>query len=115
MIYPLLVYRCPGTFWGPPGTTFESMAVNDRAAWDQAIKDGWFASLPDAVEAFLNPAPAPRIIAAVEVTADEPDDDAPPTREEMMIKAGELGLVVDRRWSDKTLAAKILEAIEAEG
>jgi hypothetical protein len=31
----------------------------------------------------------------------------------MMIKAAEIGLVVDKRWSDKTLAAKIIEALLA--
>jgi hypothetical protein len=49
--------------------------------------------------------------------AAEPDetfvDEAPPTRDEMLAKAEELGLAVDRRWSDKTLAAKIIEALEA--
>jgi hypothetical protein len=31
----------------------------------------------------------------------------------MLAKAAEIGLAVDRRWSDKTLANKIIEALEA--
>lgn len=115
MMFPTIVYKCPGPNFGPHGTTYDARGANDSDALEALGREGWFASLPEAVDAFKNPAPAPRIIAAVEISEADIDDNAPPTREEMMIKAGELGLVVDRRWSDKTLAAKILEAIEAEG
>jgi hypothetical protein len=114
MIFPTIVYRCPGPHWGPLGTTYKSLAVADEKAFAQAIAEGWFETLPQAADAFLNPAPAPRIVAAVEVSENEADDEAPPTREEMMIKAEELGIVVDRRWSDKTLSQKILDAIDAQ-
>jgi hypothetical protein len=40
-------------------------------------------------------------------------DEAPPTRDEMLAKAAEIGLAVDKRWSDKTLAAKIIDALMA--
>lgn len=66
--------------------------------------------MPAAINAFQNPAPA-RIIVAAEPDETFPDE-APPTRNEMLAKAEELGLAVDRRWSDKTLAAKIIEALE---
>jgi hypothetical protein len=32
----------------------------------------------------------------------------------MLAKAAEIGLTVDKRWSDKTLANKIIEALEAQ-
>lgn len=102
--FPTIVYRCPGERPGPPFTTFESIGVSDQDAFDIALTDGWFATLPEAVEAFLTPAPA---------ATSEPADSAPPTREEMLAKAAEIGLTVDRRWSDKTLANKIIEALEA--
>jgi hypothetical protein len=112
--FPKFVYSCPGPFVGPPGVTFKTETAHDEKAFAQAIAEGWFETLPQAADAFLNPSPAPRIVAAVEVSENEADDEAPPTREEMMIKAEELGIVVDRRWSDKTLSQKILDAIDAQ-
>ncbi len=41
-----------------------------------------------------------------------PDDNAPPTRDEMVAQATLLGIQVDKRWSDKTLLAKIDAAME---
>jgi len=32
----------------------------------------------------------------------------------MLTKAAEIGLTVDKRWSDKTLANKIIEQLEAQ-
>jgi hypothetical protein len=106
--FPTLVYRCPGPNWGPPSTTYQSLGVADEAAFDKALADGWHASLIEAVEAFLNPAPARVAIVS------EPIDNAPPTRDEMLAKAAEIGLAADKRWSDKTLANKIIEALEAQ-
>ena len=40
------------------------------------------------------------------------DDNAPPTRAEMEQQAALLGIDVDRRWSDKTLLAKIAAATD---
>jgi len=107
--FPTIVYRCPGDRWGPPYTTFNSIGVTDQEAFDKALADGWFATLPEAVEVFLNPAPA-----RVAVVSEPVEDNAPPTRDEMLAKAAEIGLTVDRRWSDKTLANKIIEALEAQ-
>lgn len=108
---PTIVYRCPGPYWGSLGTTYNSLGVYTQDAYDKALADGWSATMPEAIDAFLNPAPV-RIMAAVPVNETFPDE-APPTRDEMMIKAAEIGLVVDKRWSDKTLAAKIIEALLA--
>ena len=108
--FPTIVYRCPGDRPGPPHTTFKSVGVADKKAFDQALADGWFATLPEAAEAYLNPAPD-RVAIVVEP---EPADNAPPTRDEMLAKAAEIGLTVDKRWSDKTLANKIIEALEAQ-
>jgi hypothetical protein len=108
--FPTIVYRCPGPHFGPPGTTYQSVGVSDQKAFDQALADGWFATLPEAAEAYLKPAPD-RVAIVVEP---EPADNAPPTRDEMLTKAAEIGLTVDKRWSDKTLANKIIEALEAQ-
>ena len=46
------------------------------------------------------------------VESEEPVDEvSPPTKEEMLQKAEELGLKIDKRWSEKTLLAKIEEAL----
>lgn len=42
---------------------------------------------------------------------DVPDDNAPPTRDELVQKAKELGIRVTKRTSDEKLLAKITEAI----
>lgn len=113
--FPTIVYRCPGPHWGPPHTTYESIGVADQDAFDKALSKGYFATLPEAAEAYLKPAPAPepvRVVAAVPVDEEFPDE-APPTRDEMLAKAAEIGLTIDKRWSDKTLASKIIDALMA--
>ena len=106
MIFPGLVYRCPGPHFGPPGTTYVAKGVADDAELSEALAAGWFATLPEAAETFLAP-PATSVEEKV-----IPSDDAPPTREELEAKATELGIKVDKRWSDKTLGEKIAAALE---
>jgi hypothetical protein len=106
--FPTIVYKCPGDRFGPPHTTYQSIGVTDQKAFDKALTDGWYATLVEAVDAYLKPAPERVAIVS------EPAEDAPPTRDEMLTKAAEIGLTVDKRWSDKTLANKIIEALEAQ-
>lgn len=108
--FPRLVYRCPGPNTGSSGTTYDNLGVADADALEKALKVGWFATMPEAIDAFLKPAP----VAASFVIEPEPAEDAPPTRDEMLTKAAEINLTVDKRWSDKTLANKIIEALEAQ-
>lgn len=103
MAFPTLVYRCPGPHWGPPGTTYEAAPVAGEEALAAALSAGWCATLPEAVEAFLRPREPATELAPVDAI----DDDAPPTRAELEAKAAELGIKVDKRWSDKTLAERI--------
>ena len=106
MEFPNLVYRCPGPHFGPSGTTYVAEQVLDESDLAAALSAGWFATLPEAVEAFLAPPPSEPEAAPV------PDDDAPPTRAELEAKAAELGLKVDGRWSDKRLLAEVTKALE---
>jgi hypothetical protein len=106
--FPTIVYKCPGDRFGPPHTTYQSIGVTDQKAFDKALGEGWYATLVEAVDAYLKPAPERVAIVS------EPIDNAPPTRDEMLTKAAEIGLTVDKRWSDKTLANKIIEALEAQ-
>ena len=49
--------------------------------------------------------------AAIGPSEVSPDDDAPPTRDELEAKARELGVKFDGRTSDKTLLSKIEAAL----
>ena len=94
------------------------------------VAEGWSTSKADAIApkpADAKPAdakpPVPVAAApasAVDVSDDLPvvvgdehdaNDDAPPTRAELEAKAAELGVKVDKRWSDKTLGERIESAL----
>ena len=104
MDFPALVYRCPGPHIGPQGTTYGAELVRNEAEFAAALSAGLFATLPAAVEAFLSPPQAVPELQAI------PDDDAPPTREELEKEAERLGIRVDRRWGDKRLLDEIEKA-----
>lgn len=99
-----IVYRCPGKHLLTNGVTFDTLGIliEDLA---KHLEDGWHETIPQAIEAFLNE-PVP-------VAEPVPDDNAPPTRDEMLAKAQLLGLRVDKRWSDETLLEKISAALAA--
>lgn len=76
------------------------------------VAEGWSTSKADA----LAPKPAVPVAAAPAPALDvSDDDDAPPTRAELEAKAAELGIKVDKRWSDKTLGERIETALTPEG
>ncbi len=78
------------------------------------VAEGWCTSKADALAP--KPAqPAVPVAAADAPTLDVSDDDAPPTRDELEAKAAELGIKVDKRWSDKTLSERIESALTPEG
>lgn len=114
MDFPSLVYRCPGPHWGPPGTTYEAAPVKDDTDLAAALSVGWFATLPEAVEAFLAPSPESSLDGSTE-PASETVDEAPLTRESLEAKAREIGIKVDGRWSDKRLMTELTKALESEG
>ena len=112
MDFPSLVYRCPGPHWGPPGTTYEAALVKGDTDLAAALSAGWFATLPEAVEAFLAPAGEP--LEPLTEPASETVDEAPLTRESLEAKARELGIKVDGRWSDKRLITELTKVLESE-
>lgn len=97
MEFPTLVYRCPGAHQRTGGT-YAFKPILDKAEHAAALADGWFDTLPDAIE---GKAPA-------EPDAREPD--AAPTRAELEQKAKELNIKFDGRTGDKKLA----DAIDAK-
>lgn len=100
--FPNTVYKEGGPHWHPRlRLKYSYKAVSDEEQYKEALADGWRLSL---VEAVIEPEPV--------VESEEPVDEvSPPTKEEMLQKAEELGLKIDKRWSEKTLLAKIEEAL----
>lgn len=105
MEFPSLVYKAEGKYIRPTGT-YDFVEVNSQEELDAKLKEGWFESLPTAIE---GKTVVPEPVKAVS----EPvlDDFAPPTREELEAKATELGIKFDGRYSDKKIAQMIDEAL----
>jgi hypothetical protein len=97
------LYRCPGANRDriDPSYTWDTIYVEDDEV-PAMLKAGWHVSIQAAWEAR----------GVVQQAPETPADDAPPTRAEMERKAAELGIKVDRRWGDSTLAARIAEALK---
>ena len=127
-----MVYKCPGPH-EIHGDHFDYKIVDadEEGAIDQAIEDGWHLTTDEAKGKVIDPATERafpdsdtdfRTIA--EVDADiklenkvlgHNENDAPPTREELEIKAKELGITVHSNMKDATIAKKIEETLAAKG
>ena len=91
-----MLYKSPGPH-EIHGGKFDYIIV-DECDIGQAKADGWFLTTPEAkLAAELPAAPV----------------DALPTRDEIEVKARELGIAFDGRTSNKTLLAKIDEALKS--
>jgi len=99
MSFPTLVYRCPGMHQRPGGTYAYQQVADDKQL-AAALTDGWFATLPEAIEGKLP------------VVMVEEADDAPPTRGELEQKATELEIKFDGRTSDRKLRDLIAATLE---
>lgn len=106
MEFPTLVYRCPGEHQRLGGT-YSYLPVKDKDQYGAAISEGWFPTLPQAIDWKMYVAESESETKAEEVVS---DDTAPPTRAELEQKAAELGIKFDGRTGDKKLG----ELIEAK-
>ena len=97
--YSSIVYRDKGPHQRPNGT-YDFRGVNSKAEHAAALKDGWFNSMPEAIEGKHS-------------VVDLPENDSPPTREELEQKAKELGIKFDKKTSNETLTDKINKAMGA--
>jgi hypothetical protein len=128
-LFPIFVYRSPGSLKMPSGKTYHYVSVNDDKELELHLKNGWFMTALEAVEAAGDAAtPKVRGMKAKKVVrrrkpskpldginhrliaAEEKELDLPPTREELVQKATELGLKFTKRTSDK----KLLDMIKGE-
>lgn len=128
MDYPAFVYRCPGAHFGPDGTTYDSLGVNNDEQLRAALADGWAESLVKAASIYLHPVkfdePVGNVVSDVDASGteeisevgqnDASDETAPPTREELEQKANELGIKFDGRTTDRKLLEKIEEVLRGE-
>ena len=135
MEYPTFLYRCPGPHFGPQWTTYDTRDVAREADLPAALADGWCKTLQEAAAQYLatrdaaaaaqaaktkspgaQPIPAPEQ-APAPAPAEAPDaddEDAPPTRAEMLEQAARIGLRVDRRWSDARLLSAIIAKMKEQ-
>lgn len=96
MKYPTMVYRCPGPHQRKGGT-FDTRGVKSQEELEAALKDGWFETLPEAIEG--------------KASLKELPPETPPTREELEQKAKELGISFAPNIKDATLAKKISDTL----
>jgi hypothetical protein len=88
---PTLVYKSPGSQYGPDSTTYDWLGVKTQEDLDEKLAEGWHLTLADAIS---------------------PPDNSPPTRSELEQKATELGLKFDGRTNDNKLGQRIQDAID---
>jgi hypothetical protein len=99
--YPRMLYRAGGTE-EIHGGRFATLIVHDDGELEAALAEGWSMSTPEAKAAAAKPAAT-----TAGTTAAIPDDNAPPTRDEMKRKADELGLTYPGNISNASLATMI--------
>ena len=99
--FPMLVYKGKGPH-SRAGGTYDYAAANDQEDLGIKLADGWFTTLPEAIDAHDKPATA------------KADDTAPPTRKELETKAKELGIKFTTKTTDAELSATITAALAKE-
>ncbi len=113
MEYPTFLYRCPGPHFGPQWTTYDTRDVASKADLPAALADGWCETLQEAAAQYIAQRDEAAKAVLPQVQDEAPaaaEEDAPPTRAEMLEQAERIGLKVDKRWSD----ARLLDAIVAK-
>lgn len=97
--YQDMVYKNGGPY-ARKGGTYDTKGVNSREEHDEALKNGWFNTLPEA-------------IAGKAAVVELPPDEKPPTRAELEQKAKELNIKFSKSTTDEVLAANIAKALGA--
>lgn len=98
--FPTLVYKGRGPH-SRSGGTYDYTAANDQEELDAKLADGWFITLPEAIDAHDQPVV-------------KSEDNAPPTRKELEAKAKELGIKFDKKTTDVELNDSITAALTKE-
>ena len=114
MDYPTFLYRCPGPHFGPQWTTYDTRDVLNDEDMAAALADGWCETLQEAAAQYIAQRDEAAKAVLPKVQDEAPaaaEEDAPPTRAEMLEQAERIGLKVDKRWSEETLLARINAAM----
>ena len=100
MFEPKLVYKSPGSQYGPEGKTYSWAGVKTQEELDGKLADGWHLTMSEAI--------TPK---QTEIKVEIPEDTSEPTRSELEEKATQLGLKFDGRTPDGKLGQKIVDAL----
>jgi len=111
MEFPRFVFKDHGPHQRAGGS-YDHALVESQAEFDAALKAGWFATLPEALE--TKPVAVPPPSTETKPMASPPADDAPPTRAELEAKAKELGIEFSPNIGDKKLGERIQAALDAQ-
>lgn len=114
MQFPTIVYRCPGPH-SIKGGSYDYLGVKDQAGLDDALKAGWFKTMPEALEKKygLTETAAPVAPPAPPVGELETlGDTTPPTREELETQAKKLGVKFKKNTTDEELLKDINAAMK---
>lgn len=95
--FPTIVYKGQGPH-SRAGGTFDYSSANNQEELEAKLTSGWYASLPEAIEAHDNPGTVK-------------SDDAPPTRVELEAKAKELGIKFNAKTTDAQLGELIAKKL----
>ena len=106
MEFPRFVFKDHGPHQRAGGS-YDHAPVESQEEFDAALKAGWFATLPEAIE-------TKPVIALPPPALPPPADDEPPTRAELEAKAKELGIEFSPNIGDKKLGERIQAALDAQ-
>lgn len=110
--FPALVYKDKGPHQRAGGS-YDHKLVEDEAEFDAALADGWFPTLPEAIEGKLVAQEGTQELTNTGVQGqDQAKDNEPPTRAELEAKAVELGIKFTDKTSDKKLGDLIAATLE---
>ena len=89
----------------------ETKLAESLADYDQAMQNGWFGTVGESTE---NKAISSEVPLSSPEAHEVDAGEAPPTREELEAKAGELGIEFSPKIGDKRLAERIEEALKSK-
>lgn len=108
--FPTILYKCPGEHHCPGGTYGYIQAVSQEDM-DEKLKSGYQDTLPKAILYSLGKLPPDK----ESNLEDDSETNNAPTREEMEIKALELGVEFRSNLSDEKLLSRINDKIDELG
>jgi len=111
MMFSEIVYLGHGPH-ARPGGGFSTLGVYSEDEYEQALKDGWFKTLPEAIEAYDSPKENKPVAKVEEVKDGAPKAENILNRAELEAKARELGITFHHRLSDANLLTRINETIK---